>query len=58
MEYLAVVRLLALIAPQVEADQTKAQGVTSKKAIKVPSADDGQKGKDKVRKDLVEASEA
>jgi len=57
MEYLAVVRLLALIAPQVEADQTKAQGV-KKKAIEVPSADDEQKEKDKVRKDLVEASEA
>jgi len=50
---LTMFRLRALIATQAEAYQTKAQGVISKKAIEVPSADDEQKEKYKVRKESI-----
>ena len=55
IEYLAVVRLRALIAQEAEMEQTKAQEVTLKKAIEGPSAADGQKEKE--RRALVKGGE-
>jgi hypothetical protein len=59
IEYLAIVRLRALIAQEAEVEQAKAQEVTLKKAIEAPAAGDEQKEKDQAPRGgaLVKAGE-
>jgi len=59
IEYLAIVRLRALIAQEAEVEQAKAQEVTLKKAIEAPAAGDEQKENDQARRGgaLVKAGE-
>ena len=61
MEYLAVVRLRALIAQEAEVEQAKAQEVTLKKAIDEPAAAaneiDNQNENENAHRALIKAGE-
>ena len=57
MEYLAVVRLRALISQEEEVEQAKAQEVTLKKAIDDPTAGEADNQKENACRALINAGE-
>ena len=57
MEYLAVVRLRALITQETEIEQAKAQEVTLKKAVDDPTAGEADNQKENACRALIKAGE-